>query len=225
MLNNQINIAIAEDQLLFRECLTANLKKYTDLNIFVEASNGKDLLEQLTASQLVPDVVLMDLNMPEMNGLEATHILKEKFPDTKILVLSVHSEETHVARMVQQGINGYLAKNTKLEEVYQAIKATIQTGFYFNDTVKQVLQSGVLNKRMKINSFENEYTFTTREKEVLELICKEYTTQEIADKLFLSIRTIDGHRNHLLEKTGAKNTAGLVVYALRNQLVELESLK
>ena len=220
-MNPRINVAIADDQLLFRECLSENLKKFTDLHLFILASNGAELLQKIGQSAIPPDVVLMDLNMPEMNGLETTLRIREILPDTRIIVLSVHAEEPYVARMVQQGINGYLVKNSTLNEVYNAITTSLETGFYFNEVVKTVLQSGMLNKRKKINKFDSEPLFTNREKEILELICREYTTQEIADKLFLSIRTIDGHRNHLLEKTGAKNTAGLVVFALRNQLVEM----
>jgi DNA-binding NarL/FixJ family response regulator len=221
-MKKNINVAIADDQLLFRECLVDNLKKFQDLNIFMESANGAELLSKIAVSEIKPDVVLMDLNMPEMNGLETTLKLREILPEAKILILSVHGEVSYVARMVQQGVNGYLAKNSTLDEVYKAILTSHESGFYFNETVKFVLQSGVLNKRKKITNFNNEPFFTNREKEILQLICKEYTTQEIADKLFLSIRTIDGHRNHLLEKTGAKNTAGLVVFALRNNLIEME---
>lgn len=215
-----IHVAIADDQLLFRECLVSNLKKFTDLDVYLEVSDGTELLEHIASSGRFPDVVLMDLKMPNMNGLETTQKLRELSPEACIIILSTHSEDEYVSRMIQQGINGYLAKNSTLEEVHLAIREAYENKFYFNDVVKRVLQSGGLGKRKKIAGIDRESFFTNREKEILELVCQEYTTPEIAGKLFLSIRTVDGHRNRLLEKTGAKNTAGLVMFAIRNRLVE-----
>lgn len=215
-----IHVAIADDQLLFRECLASNLKKFTDLDVYLEVSDGTELLEHIASSGRFPDVVLMDLKMPNMNGLETTQKLRELSPEACIIILSTHSEDEYVSRMIQQGINGYLAKNSTLEEVHLAIREAYENKFYFNDVVKRVLQSGGLGKRKKIAGIDRESFFTNREKEILELVCQEYTTPEIAGKLFLSIRTVDGHRNRLLEKTGAKNTAGLVMFAIRNRLVE-----
>lgn len=216
-----IQVAIADDQLLFRECLVENLRKFSDLDIYIEASDGVELLERIAGSGRNPDVVLMDLKMPKMNGLETSQKLREISPDMRILILSTHSEDEYVSRMIQQGINGYLVKNSNLDEVYRAIREVYETQFYFNDVVKRALQSGSLNKRKKLADFGKDLVLTNREQEILELICHEYTTQEIAEQLFLSIRTVEGHRNRLLEKSGAKNTAGLVMFAMRHQLVEM----
>ena len=216
MSEDTIHVAIAEDQRLFRECLVSLLNGFERISVNVEAANGKELLEKLYAVTPIPNVVLLDLTMPEMNGLDTTRQLKKRFPDIKIIILSVHSEERHIVHMVGEGVNGYLVKNSELSEVVSAVQAVNEKGFYFNESVLRAIHSGMASKHEK--SYNPNSPLTTREKEILELICKEHTTQEIAEKLFLSVRTVDGHRNNLLEKTGARNTAGLVIYALRHDL-------
>jgi DNA-binding NarL/FixJ family response regulator len=216
MSEDTIHVAIAEDQRLFRECLVSLLNGFDRIQVGIEASNGKDLLDQLDSATPTPHVVLLDLTMPEMNGLDTTRQLKKSYPDIKIIILSVHSEERHIVHMVGEGVNGYLVKNSELSEVINAVKAVHQKGFYFNESVMRAIHSGMGNKHEK--SYNPNSPLTAREKQILELICHEHTTQEIAEKLFLSVRTVDGHRNNLLEKTGARNTAGLVIYALRNDL-------
>jgi DNA-binding NarL/FixJ family response regulator len=216
MSEDTIHVAIAEDQRLFRECLVSLLNGFERISVNVEAANGKELLEKLHAINPIPNVVLLDLTMPEMNGLDTTRQLKKRFPEIKIIILSVHSEERHIVHMVGEGVNGYLVKNSELSEVVSAVQAVNEKGFYFNESVLRAIHSGMANKHEK--SYNPNSPLTAREKEILELICKEHTTQEIAEKLFLSVRTVDGHRNNLLEKTGARNTAGLVIYALRHDL-------
>lgn len=216
MNENTIHVAIAEDQRLFRECLVSLLNGYERVNVNVEAANGKELLEKLYVAAPTPQVVLLDLTMPEMNGLDTTRQLKKLFPEMKIIILSVHSEERHIVHMVGEGVNGYLVKNSELSEVVQAVQAVHEKGFYFNESVMRAIHSGMAHKHEK--SYNPNSPLTAREKEILELVCQEHTTPEIAEKLFLSVRTVDGHRNNLLEKTGARNTAGLVIYALRHDL-------
>jgi DNA-binding NarL/FixJ family response regulator len=213
-----IHVAIAEDQRLFRECLISLLNGFERINVNVEASNGRDLLEKLYVVAPTPQVVLLDLTMPEMNGLDTTRQLKKLFPDMKIIILSVHSEERHIVHMVGEGVNGYLVKNSELSEVVHAVQAVFEKGFYFNESVLRAIHSGMGQKHEKL--YNPNSPITAREKEILELICQEHTTQEIAEKLYLSVRTVDGHRNNLLEKTGSRNTAGLIIYALRNDLVK-----
>jgi DNA-binding NarL/FixJ family response regulator len=216
MSEDAIYVAIAEDQRLFRECLVSLLNGFERIKVNVEAANGKELLESLYTAAPTPQVVLLDLTMPEMNGLETTRQLKKLFPQMKIIILSVHSEERHIVHMVGEGVNGYLVKNSELTEVVHAVKAVHEKGFYFNESMLRAIHSGMAHKHEK--SYNPNSPITAREKEILELICQEHTTQEIAEKLFLSVRTVDGHRNNLLEKTGARNTAGLVIYALRHDL-------
>lgn len=220
MNENMIRVAIAEDQRLFRECLVSILNATEHLRVVVEAANGKELLVQLTTQSSLPDVVLLDLTMPEMNGLETTQHLKKDYPSIKIVILSVHSEERHIVRMVGMGVSGYLLKNSELSEVTRAVEAVHEKGYYFNDSVLRAMQAGMSQQQQK--QYDPKTPLTAREKEVLELICRERTTPEIAEQLFLSVRTVDGHRNNLLEKTGARNTAGLVLYAIRHGLVAFD---
>lgn len=219
MSEDTIYVAIAEDQKLFRECLVSLLNGFDRIKVNVEASNGKELLDLLYVAAPTPQVVLLDLTMPEMNGLDTTRQLKKLFPQLKIIILSVHSEERHIVHMVGEGVNGYLVKNAELTEVVQAVEAVHEKGFYFNESVLRNIHSGLNHKIEK--SYNPNSPITAREREILELICQEHTTQEIAEKLFLSGRTVDGHRNNLLEKTGARNTAGLVIYALRHNLFKV----
>lgn len=220
MTRSSISIGIAEDQQLFRECLVSILNGFDHLQVLIEASNGRLLMEGLQNLEKKPDVVLLDLSMPELNGMETTRLIKKDYPDIKIIILSVHSEERHIVRLVGMGVNGYLLKNTELSEVVKAVEAVCDKGFYFNESILRAIQAGMSQKQQK--HFDPEISITPREKEVLQLICGEHTTNEIAEKLFLSIRTVDGHRNNLLEKTGARNTAGLVLYAIRNGIFEVE---
>jgi DNA-binding NarL/FixJ family response regulator len=136
-----IQVAIAEDQKLFRECLVSLLNGFEGISVVIEAANGRELIEQLDQLPAMPHVLLLDLSMPEMNGLETTRHLKKHFPDIKIIILSVHSEERHIAHMVGEGINGFLAKNADLSEVVQAVCAVQEKGFYFNEQVLKAIHS------------------------------------------------------------------------------------
>jgi DNA-binding NarL/FixJ family response regulator len=213
-----IRLAIAEDQNLFRACIVPILNQQEGMKVVAEANNGRELITWLQVSAEKPDVVLLDLAMPEMNGLETTRYLKQHFPTIRIVILSVFADERHIVKLVEEGVHAYLAKNADLTEVERAIRGVHQLGFYFNETTLQAIHAG--NSHKKQRQFDLENPLTSREKEILKLICAEYTTQEIAEKLFLSTRTVEGHRNNMLEKTGLRNTAGLVLYAVRLGLLE-----
>lgn len=222
-MNGLIRIAVTDDQVMFRECLVNNIKGFDNMEVMFEAGNGIELLNAMgNCGTVKPDIVLMDLNMPEMNGMEATRKLKATYPDVRVIILSVHGEEKHITRMIQQGVNGYIAKNSELSELKSAIETTFNNGFYFNEMVLKTLQSGKLLNKTNIRGFDPGSALTQREKEILTLICKEYTTAEIAEELSISLRTVDGHRNNLLVKTGAKNVAGLVVFAFKHKIVDAD---
>jgi len=216
-----VKVAIADDHVLFRKGLITILEMEGDIEVVLDVDNGKQLVENLPNN--LPEVILMDLKMPEMDGMEATRIVKEKYPEIKVLVLSMYDEEQFIIYCLELGANGYLLKNADPTEVTHAIKTVISKDFYFNDHISTVMLKG-LNQKSRPKGkpqWANKIQLTNREKEVLELICKEYTTPEIGEKLFISHRTVEGHRKNLLEKTGAKNTAGLVVFALKNELIEM----
>lgn len=216
-----VTVAIADDHVLFRKGLITILELDDDIEVVYDADNGQELIDKVNTQP--PDVILMDLKMPVMDGMEATKLIKEKHPEVKILILSMYDEEKFIIHCLELGANGYLLKNTDPDELVDAIGTVMSKDFYFNNHISTVMLKG-LNQKMRVKSkpqFGNHVELTKREMEILELICKELTTPEMAEKLFISNRTVEGHRKNLLEKTGAKNTAGLVVFALKNELVEI----
>jgi len=223
-MNNHIKLVLADDELLFRQGLRAILAREKEFDVLFDATDGKDLMEQLRASEIQPDVILTDLKMPELNGVEATKLIHKEFPDVKIIALTSYFSKPFIVNMISIGAVAYLAKNSTPKLMVKTIKEVHEKGFYYDAQVLKFIQEGLLNpseKKLKSN-FDTTY-FTKREKEVLELICKQHTTNEIAEALFISPRTVEGHRNNLLLKTESKNIAGLVVYAIQHKIVDLDS--
>lgn len=218
-INKRIKVAIADDHALFRMGLANFLMEVPDLEIAVEAANGALLLKALE-SQTV-DVVLMDVEMPSMDGLVATSRLRELHPDTLVVILSSHNDPSMILKAIESGARGYLLKESKPSELIEAIHSVVQNGFCFNENVSQILLKAVLTKETFNPKFNPLPELTEREMEVLTLICKELTSAEIGDKLFLSVRTVETHRKNLMEKVGARNTVGLVLFALKHQLVDI----
>lgn len=216
-----INLAIADDQTLFLKGLKYIIDTFDNIRLKVIAENGRQLLDQLEHEPV--DVVLLDLNMPVMDGIETVRHLKKDYPHIKVIFLTMYDDDRLIAHVMEIGANGYLLKDEEAEVVREAIESVMRTGFYFNDYVSKALLRDVKNKGGQQSSpkFQPRLDLTRREMEILELICREYPTNEIANKLFISPRTVEGHRKNLLEKTGVKNTAGLVIYALKNKLVDL----
>jgi len=157
--------------------------------------------------------------MPKMNGIEAAKIIRAQFPDIKIIVLSTHFSRAFVTNMLEIGASSYLPKNSEPEEVVETIEAVYAKGFHYNNKVMEMIRENMMSKDMPRANFKID--LTSREKEILQLICEQYTTPEIGRKLFISPRTVDGHRNNLLAKLDCKNIAGLVVFALQNEVVNI----
>lgn len=217
----KINVAIADDQVLFRKGVIALINSLDGMSMVLEASNGKDLLLKLAETTHLPHVILLDLKMPEMDGIETTKILRQRYPNVKIIILSIYNEERFILHLLECGAHAYLFKDADTEEVEKAIRAVANDGFYFTGKILQALQSQQ-KKRKHITTLDDPLnTLTERELEVLKLICSEFSTEEIAEKLFISPRTVEGHRNNLLIKTGCRNVAGLVVFAFKNNLAEI----
>lgn len=218
---NPIRVAIADDQLLFRKGMIAIVDTFEDVTITLEADNGRALLDALATVNPLPDVVLLDLSMPELNGVETTKLIHRDYPTLKIIILSVYGEDRFVTHLMDLGVNAYLFKNVEPQEVERAIRAVVETDFYFNEAFLNALKNRMLVKKpRRLLTDDLPATLTSREIEVLNLICKQLTAPEIADRLSLSIRTVDGHRANLLEKTNARNTAGLVLFAIKNRLLD-----
>jgi DNA-binding NarL/FixJ family response regulator len=215
-----ITIAIADDQVLFRKGMAAIVNTFKDISVVCEADNGNKLLDFLETTTQKPDVILMDLSMPNLNGIDTMKIIHERYPEQKVIVLSIHNEEKFVIHLIELGASAYLFKNAEPEDVEKAIRGVIEKGFYFSEDTLSTFHKRLTNKKSHVSVHENiPITLITREIEVLNLICLEKTAHEIAAQLFISVRTVDGHRNNLLEKTGARNTAGLVIFAIKNNLV------
>jgi DNA-binding NarL/FixJ family response regulator len=218
----KIRLVIADDQVLFRKGLAALIEKEDDLELLVEADNGQDMLDKLRALPSPPDVAIVDMQMPVMNGVELNDILHQEFPDIKVIVLTVFEQERFISKMIDAGASGYIIKNTEVEELLTAVRKVHDAGFYFNQATLAAMKNAWQYRNQNIRNLSRiPIDLTDREREVLRLICKEYTNNEMADTLNISVRTVEGHRNNLLAKTGCKNTAGLVVFAIRYEVFNL----
>ena len=220
-MDSLIRIAIADDHELFRKGMAAILNVNSKMEVVIEAENGLELLKALKETS-DPDVVLLDLEMPVMDGFKTLEEIKNRNSEIKVILLSMHSDERFVLHFMESGANAFLHKNTSPQEVESAILKVMESGFYFNDSVSKTLLKGVQKKNTALPNLPGNVSLNEREIEVLKLLCMELTTAEIADKLFLSPRTIEGYRKQLFEKTGAKNIAGLVIYAIRMGLVSVD---
>ena len=214
-------LAIADDHALFRRGIMNIIGQHPDIEFVLEATNGQELIDALEIQMPNIDVVLMDLQMPVMDGIKATEILKIKYPNLKIVVLSMHDEDHFVTHLMEVGANAYLLKDSDPEEVERAIFTVMKEDFYYGDFLNKVMHRRMLRKTAvrEPSRFANAVVnLSEREEEVLKMICGGLTNVEIAEKVHLSPRTVDGHRTRIMEKVGVKNTAGLVVFAVKNML-------
>ncbi len=216
-----IRIGIVDDQQLFRESLATVIRSVPGFALVMEAGNGLECLELLAAAKVRPGVLLVDIEMPGMDGMELNARLRDEYPEINVLVLSVYNREKLVSKVIGAGANGYLSKNCNKEELITAISVIHKTGFYVNSALLKAIQSGANARTNSSQRRSIDIELTAREKEVLALICRELNNAEIAERLFLSTRTVEGHRNNLLAKTGCRNTAGLVLFAVKYGFYEL----
>jgi len=210
------NVIIVDDHTLFRNGLRILLNTLEDYQVVAEAANGRQFLDLLEKN--MPDLVLLDINMPVMDGIEAATIAQKLYPDLKIITLSMYGEEDYYYKMVNAGVKGFVLKNSDIKEVKTALDVVYDGGSFFSS---ELLQNLVNSLKSSSKSKETHAELSEREMEILILICQGLSNQEIGDKLFISKRTVDKHRANILEKSESKNTAQLVVYAIKNKLVEL----
>jgi len=210
----KIKLAIVDDHLMVRTGLSLILKDSENISVVAEAENGDDFLHLLNNHK--PDVVLMDINMPKMNGIDSTREALQRRPDLKVIALSMHDDEEYIESMMQAGAKGFILKKVGAEELCRAINTVSEGETYFSQDVMKVLSKKLFTK----NKEGEQITINPREREVLEQLCNGLSTQEIAEKLFISPRTVESHRAHLLEKTNSKNTISLVLYAFKNKLFQ-----
>ncbi|KFF02226.1 response regulator [Flavobacterium reichenbachii] len=212
---NTINLLIADDHTMFLQGIISLLDKESNIKIVDKAVNGNEALEIIKKGEV--DFIILDISMPEMDGIELSKILKKQHPNVKILIVTTHSNVMVISRLIRIGVNGYLLKNAAKEELLKAINIIATGQNYFTEELeeKYISNSSKIEKQVS-----NLTELSSREKEILVLIANEYNTAEIAEKTFISLNTVNTHRRNLLSKLNAKNTAGLVKYAVENGLVD-----
>lgn len=217
----KIRLCIADDHRLFRAGFRSMLSGIRDFDFVFEAGNGQELIDQLEKDPC--DIVLLDVNMPVMDGIKATSVLKERFPDVKIIVISMFDEDRFVTHMLELGVNGYLLKDSSPDEVEKAIRQVYTEGAYYSDFVGRALHRKLMakkNDRVPMPTLTAlAVELTSREKEVLRLLCDGLSTAEIGDKMCISARTVEGYRQRIIEKTGAKNIAQAIAFAYQRNLI------
>jgi DNA-binding NarL/FixJ family response regulator len=219
----KIKVFIIDDQNLFRQSLALLINSIEQLELLGDFEGGDSFIANLpglTKSQTY--IAIVDMDMPGMNGIELNGYLHDHYPQIKVIILSVHINPSLIAQMIHAKASAYLEKNCDKDELVMAIQSVYKTGFYFNKKVLQAIQENANSKaRVQKNLDSLSVKLTSREKQILELICKEHNNSEIGEKLHLSSRTIEGHRINLLTKTGCRNTAGLVLFAIKHSLFSI----
>jgi DNA-binding NarL/FixJ family response regulator len=213
-----IKVAIADDHKIFRKGVILSLRPFTNIKFVQEAENGNELIEGLAES--APDVILMDLRMPVKDGIETTKYIAKIYPNIHIVVLTMFEDERFVSHLMEIGANGYLLKSADPSEIRRAIMEVFEKGYYLNNFVNRILLKKSHAKQKVIPSLSSEITLTDRERDVIKYICMEFTASEIAQKMEVSPRTVEAIKDRLMEKFGTKNTAGLVFYAVKNNLID-----
>ncbi|MEE4177011.1 MAG: response regulator transcription factor [Bacteroides sp.] len=213
----KIKVALVDDHKLVTDCIGLFLESAENLSVTGVGHSGKEAIALLEKE--VPDVILLDISMPEMSGIETTEIIKKKYPNIKVLILSMHADYDNISDAIDAGADGYVPKDVASEELVEAITALNAGKNYFHTKISDEIVRNYSNKKKKTSSPFPE--LTRRELEVLQLFAEGYNNSEIADKLFLSVRTIESHKNHILQKTNMKNSVELIKFAIKNKIIEI----
>lgn len=222
-MKNLISLVIADDHEIFRDGLALMLSKQDTISLVGQAGNGRELIQLVNEKK--PDLVLTDIKMPDLDGIAASKLLLQQHPGLKIIALSMFEEENLIVEMLEAGAKGYLLKNADKKEILEAI-FTVYDGniFYCRHTTAR-LASLIVKSKFDSHKKHPDTLFNDREKEIVRLICRQHTAQEIGDLLFLSKRTVEGYRTRILEKMEVKNTAGVVVFALRHNMINEQDIQ
>jgi two-component system response regulator DegU len=214
----KLKIYIADDHTLFRKSMASMIATFKEVGMVKDAENGKELLALVKLE--MPDIAIVDLQMPIMDGAEACEKMLEKYPDVKLIVLTMHDSEKYILHMMEMGVHAFLMKNTEPEELEIAIRSVIEKDFYHNDLVASVLRKNMKLKTASERPSFHSQNLTEREMEILKLVCFELTMKEISERLSISENTTRNHRANLMEKLGVKNTVGLIKYAYETGLLK-----
>jgi DNA-binding NarL/FixJ family response regulator len=221
-MNDRIRLIIADDHEIFRDGLALLLSKQEQFVLVGQAANGQELVRLV--AELRPHIVLTDIKMPYLDGISASKLMLRQFPDLKIIALSMFDEENLIVEMLEAGARGYLLKNADKREILEGIACVQQGNIFYCRHTSAHLASLIVRSRFDPLRKHPETLFTDRERDIIRLICRQNTAQEIGDQLFLSKRTVEGYRTRILEKMEAKNTAGVVVFALKHNLIREEDI-
>ena len=218
----KIKILFADDHAIVREGLRLLFKSDSQFLIVGEAADGTEALELIAKHK--PDVAVLDISMPKLNGIEATKIIKDKYPGTKILILTIHENEEYIQQMILAGADGYVVKNAEKKEIFEGVRAVAHNETFFSPSVSKVLLEGLIKRTRKKEEVEtdNYNKLTKREIEILCLIAEGLTSKKISEKLFLSISTVNSHRMNMMKKLNIHDTASLVKYAIQKNLIEIK---
>lgn len=217
--SSTIKILIADDHTMFVDGIHSILQNVKDIRVAGRCFDGPSVVEFVQSE--VVDIILLDVNLPGMTGIEVCKQLSKSHPKVKVLAISMFNEESYVTEILNHGASGYILKNTGREELLKAIRTVYSGKSYFSKDVTQTIMKGLMNQRKASNKSEKFYPkISRREREVLKLIAQEFTTQEIANQLFISLKTVESHRSSLLSKMNARNSAGLVRIAMENNLLD-----
>lgn len=208
------NVVIVEDHVLLSQAIAGLVNSFEGFNVLYTCNNGKELLTKLKTPNNIPHIVLMDVNMPILNGIETTEILHNNYPEINVIALSVEENETIIINMLKAGAKGYLLKDVDKDVLEIALTETIKNGYYHTKDVSNILINS-------LNDDANQIKLNDREIEFIKYACSEMTYKQIAEKMFLSPKTIDGYRDQLFQKLNAKNRIGLVLYAIKNGIYKL----
>jgi DNA-binding NarL/FixJ family response regulator len=219
-LESLIKIAIADDHKIFRDGIKMALSDKKNLKMLWEAEDGKDMMHKIAIK--MPDVLLMDIRMPEIDGINAIEQIRKEYEELKIIVLTMYDDQQMISKMMEMGANAYLTKTTDPEEIYNAILTCMNDDFYFNDLVNKAVMGKLLQKKNVRQHYgtTNTVHFNEKEIKILKLLAEDKTTEEISKTIFLSPRTIETIRQNMKLKVNAKTIGGLLMYGMRNKLIE-----
>lgn len=218
-----IRLGLVDDEQLIVTLLEQFFNAQPDVEVLLTANSGADLQAQLAHATALPDILLLDLRMPDMDGVEVAQWLQEHHPSIQIVVVSSHYQKAFMGYLLKTGVSGFLPKGILPQQLLSIVQTVYDQGYYFLPEQVDIMRQQITSKAPKPN-LNMPISITTREQEILELLCQQKTAQEIADALFITKRTVEGHKNNLLSKTGMKNTAGLIVYAIKEGLVDIQKL-
>ncbi len=218
-MEKNIQVALADDHKIYRDGIRMSLKSRENIRIIWEAEDGKDTIHKLKMK--LPDLLIMDISMPEIDGLKVLQMVRKEYEDLKVIVLSMYNDKETITKVMEYGANAYLTKTVDADEIYKAIVTCINNDFYFNDLVNSAVLLKLQHKKGTRKIFLTGVKFNEKEMKILKLISEDKTTEEISEEIFLSPRTVESIRQAMKTKVGAKTASGLLMYGLRNNLIDL----